>query len=186
MPLKTALRNTFFLPKASSRPCGQVAKINHSAAATTIRMMNAHNGWRSMNFVMGATCAATVPEWGQAAGLPQAALRTLPHSYRSERPGLDRQYPSARRLAGSGPEDLGGASIVRRRHADIACEEVRKRTLRRKAEIEADVGDRRFGGHQRIQRSFHQERVDVEVWRDAGLRAEKFVEMWTRKPGLAR
>ena len=33
MPLKTALRNTFFLPKASSSPGGQVAKISHSTAA---------------------------------------------------------------------------------------------------------------------------------------------------------
>src|SRR5450755_4923525 len=61
MPLKTALRNTFFLPKASSRPCGQVAKINHSAAATAIRMTKAHSGWRSMNFVMGATRVLSAP-----------------------------------------------------------------------------------------------------------------------------
>jgi hypothetical protein len=69
--LKIALRKTFFLPKASSRPGGQVAKINHSAAATAIRITNAHNGWRSVNFVMGATLVATAPRREQVAGLRQ-------------------------------------------------------------------------------------------------------------------
>src|SRR5258706_9774159 len=208
MPLKTALRNTFFLPKASSKPCGQVAKINHSAAATAIRMMNAHNGWRSTNFVMGSTRVLAARERGPAAGRrqpvrddglkrstpcrpwssPSARVvrrRRPPLSYRPAWPGLDRQYSFARRLGRSGPQDLGGAPIVGWRHADIAGEEVRERAPRRKAEIEADVGDRRFGGHQRVQRLFHQERVDVEVRRDAGLGAKKLVEMGARKPCLA-
>src|SRR5258706_687366 len=203
MPLKTALRNTFFLPKVSSRPCGHVAKINHSAAATAIRMANAHSGWRSMNFVMSAARGLSAPGRGRPGlddGLkhstpcrplssPGATVVHRPHpppSYRSVRPGLDRQYPFARSPARSGPQDLGGTPIVRWRHADIGGEEVRESALRRKAEIEADVGDRRFGGHQRVQRSFHQQRVDVEVRRDAGLGAKKLVEMRTRKPCLAR
>ena len=61
MPLKTALRNTFFLPKASSRPCGQVAKISHSATAIAIRMTNDHSGLRSMNLVMDAARALSGP-----------------------------------------------------------------------------------------------------------------------------
>ena len=40
--------------------------------------------------------------------------------------------------------------------------------------------------HQRIQRFFHQQRVDVEMRRDAGLGAEKLVEMRARKACLAR
>ena len=44
MPLKTALRKTFLRPKVSSIPGGQVAKINHSAAAAAIRMTSAHKG----------------------------------------------------------------------------------------------------------------------------------------------
>ena len=97
MPLKTALRNTFFLPKASSRPCGQVAKISHSAAATTIRMMNAHNGWRSMNFVMGATRVASAPGREQAAGLRQPVRDD----------GLMRSTPCR-------PLSSAGATVVRR------------------------------------------------------------------------
>src|SRR5258707_6786272 len=203
MPLKPALRNTFFLPKVSSRPCGHVAKINHSAAATAIRMANAHGGWRSMNFVMSAARGLSAPGRGRPGrddGLkhstpcrplssPGATVVHRPHpppSYRSVRPGLDRQYPFARSPARSGPQDLGGTPIVRWRHADIGGEEVRESALRGKAEIEADVGDRRFGGHQRGQRLFHQKRVDVEVRRDAGLGTEKLVEMRARKPCLAR
>src|SRR5258706_4672776 len=208
MPLKTALRKTFFRPKASSRPCGQVAKINHSAAATATRMANAHSGWRSMNFVMSAPRLLAVRRYWHAAGLRQPVRddglkRSTPcrplsspgsmvacyprprRSYRSARPGLDRQYPFAHGLVRSGPQNLGGAPIVRWRHTDIAGEEVRECALRRKAEIEADVGDRRFGGHQRVQRFFHQQRVDVEVRRDAGLGAKKLVEMGARKPCLA-
>src|SRR5258708_33662696 len=211
MPLKTALRNTFFRPKTSSRPGGQVAKSNHSAAATAIRMANAQTGWRSMNFVIGAPCVPSGPRRQQAFGLRQPVrddrlrlehstpCRLLsspgamvvcrprpPPSYRSERPGLDRQYSLARRLARSGPQDLGGAPIVRWCHADIGGKEVREGALRRKAEIEADVGDRRFGDDQRVQRFLHQQRVEVEVRRAAGLGAEKLVEMRARKPRLAR
>src|SRR3984893_8516986 len=162
-----------------------------------------------MNFVMRATRVLSAPEHEQAAGLRQRVrddglkrstpCRPLsfpgatvvrcprpPPSYRPAWPGLDRQYPFARRLGRSGPQDLGGAPVVGWRHADIAGEEVRECALRRKAEIEADVGDRRFGGHQRVQRLFHQKRVDVEVRRDAGLGTEKLVEMRARKPCLAR
>src|SRR5258708_30255000 len=116
---------------------------------------------------MSATRVLSAPGREQAAGLRQPARddglkrstpcrllsspgatvvrrRRPPPSYRSVRPGLDRQYPFARRLARSGPQDLGGAPIVRWRYADIAGKEVPEGALRRKAAIEADVGDRRF------------------------------------------
>src|SRR4030081_2105981 len=179
MPLKTALRNTFFRPKASSRPSGQVAKINHSAAATAIRMTNAHSGLRSMNFVMSAAHALSGRRRGWAPGLRQpmrdeglkrstpcrpwsspsatVALRLHPSpSYRLARPALDRQYAFARPLRRSGPQNLGGAPVVRGRHAHIGGEEVGKSALGREAEIETNVGDRRFGSHQRVQRFLHQ------------------------------
>jgi len=136
---------------------------------TAIRMANAHNGWRSMNFVMsghphsigaasragsqpasaGARRRAETFDAMSALVLPQREVGPHPPpSYRSVRPGLDRQYTFAQRGARSGPQNLCGAPIVRGRHANIAGEEVRECALRRKAEIEADIGDRRFGCHQ--------------------------------------
>src|SRR5882762_1166869 len=100
--------------------------------------------------------------------------------------GLDRQYAFARRLRRSGPQNFGGAPIVRWGHADIGREEVGKSALGREAEIETNVGDRRFRSHQRVQRFFHRQCVDIEVRRDAGLGAEKLVEMRSRQAGLAR
>src|SRR5580704_2711033 len=199
MPLKTALRNTFFLPKASSRTGGQVAKNSHSVAATAIKMISAHNGWRSMNLVMDATCVSSGAQGDRAVGLRQPVRddgRRLEHStpcrllsspgamvvcgprpsYWSARSGLDRQYSFARRLGRSGPQDLGGAPVIRRRHADIAGEKVRKCALRSEAKIEANVGDGSLGGHQRVQSSLHQQRVEVEVRGNTGLGAEEFVE----------
>ena len=54
MPLKIALRNTFFFPIASSSPGGQTAKTSQSSSAIAIRMISAHAGWRSMNRVTQA------------------------------------------------------------------------------------------------------------------------------------
>src|SRR6266702_7489605 len=90
---------------------------------------------------------------------PSATVVLRPHpspSYRLARPALDRQYAFARLLRRSGPQNLGGAPVVRGRNADIGGEEVGKSALGREAEIETNVGDGRFGSHQRVQRFLHQ------------------------------
>jgi hypothetical protein len=48
MPLNSALKNTFFLPIASSSPSGQTAKIAQIRTMTSNRITNDQIGWRSM------------------------------------------------------------------------------------------------------------------------------------------
>src|SRR5271163_3870122 len=61
MPLNTALRNTFFLPKIASNPGGQAAKINQIAATIATTMINDQTGWRSMNRFMRRTAEGARP-----------------------------------------------------------------------------------------------------------------------------
>src|SRR5665213_210296 len=102
---------------------------------------------------------------------------------------LDREYLFAR--TGVSPARPGGSSeqlrctaIVCGRHPDIGREEAREGTLRGKAEVEADVGHRLFRLHQHVDRAFHQQGIQIEIRRHAGLAAEQFVEMRPRQPGF--
>src|SRR6185437_3024655 len=108
--------------------------------------------------------------------------RTAWHPSDAARRGLDRQYLFE--FSSSGPQDLGDAAVFGRRHANIGGEEASEAALRGEAEIEADVGDRRFRCDQRVERLLHHQRVEIEVRGDAGLGAEQAVEMRPRQPGF--
>src|SRR5947208_10345935 len=73
---------------------------------------------------------------------------------------FDREYLFAR---SSAAQNLGRAAIIGRRHPDIGGEEAGETALRGEAEIEADIGDRRFARYQRLQRLLHHQRVEIEV-----------------------
>src|SRR5262245_13442690 len=204
MPLKTALRKTLFRPKASSRPGGQMAKINQSRNVIARIAISAHAGWRSMNRV---TCAVplsgrrfapapttTQVHQSQLLASPSACILPLVvaavlgprsrHPSGGARDGFDRQYLLWAPRRSSGAQDLGCAAIIRGRHSDIGRKKAGEGALRGKAEIETDIGDMRLGGDQRVERILHDQRVEIEMGRDAGLGAEQAVEMGARQPGL--
>src|SRR5262249_47762142 len=204
MPLNTALRKTFFLPNASSTPGGQTARISQTSNATARITISAHAGWRSMKRV---TPAAPPP--GRRLVSTQTAAQThhtrlhaspstliLPtlatvfgshsmHPNGGAREGFDRQYLLSVRNAPSGAQDLGSTAIIGGRHPNMGGKEAGERALRGEAEIEADIGDRRFRGDERVERVLHDQRVEIEMGRHAGLGTEQPVEVWTRQPGLA-
>src|SRR5882724_12402677 len=152
MPLKTALRKTRFLPIASSRPGGHTARISHSISATAISRNSAHAGWRSMNPV---TVKARPSPYrpprrrGRFGSRFQGILTALQT--------LHLIVSIFSRRVRSGPQDFGGAAVFGRRHPDIGGEEARETALGGEAEIEADIGDRRFGRDQRVQCLIHDE-----------------------------
>src|SRR6185437_12332417 len=138
MPLKTALRNTFLRPIASSSPGGHTAKISHSSSAIAIRAISAQAGWRSTNRLTPAPrpsrSQGPMPsKHGHFARLPCCpperpghfgwlfGSRTAWHPSDAARGGLDRQYLFE--FSSSGPQDLGDAPIFGRRHANIGGEE---------------------------------------------------------------
>src|ERR1044071_9370720 len=110
MPLKTAFRNTFLRPIASSSPGGQTAKISQSNTAIAISTISAQAGWRSMNRLMPATRPSggradrsdMLRDWRQfppsLSSRAQRPLqsadgsRALGHPSDAARGGLDRQY----------------------------------------------------------------------------------------------
>lgn len=88
--------------------------------------------------------------------------------------------------ASSRAQNLGHPSILGGGHADIAGEEVGESALGRKAKVEPDVGYLGFGRNQRVQRALHDERIQIEIWRYAGLGAEQPIEMGPRETGFTR
>src|SRR6266566_7555800 len=192
MPLKTALRKTFFLPKASSRPGGQIAKMSQSKNAIARIARSAHAGWRSMNRVTPATPlpSGRLAEAPTGAQTHQNRARATPsmcilpqvsrpsfgshsmHPNGDARGGFDRQYLLSILAAPSGTQDLGCTAVIGGRHPNIGRKKAGERALRGEPEIVADVGDRRFGGDERVKGIFHDERVEIEVGSNAGLGAE--------------
>src|SRR5829696_4291452 len=174
MPLKTALRKTRFLPIASSSPGGQTARISHSITATAISRISAHAGWRSMNLVtvLARPSPCRPPRRRGRFGSRFQGILTAPRT-------LHLIVSIFSRSLRSGAQDFGGAAVFGRRHPDIGGEEARETALGGEAEIEADIGDRHFGRHQRVQRLFHDECIEIEVWSDAGLGTEQPIEVWT-------
>src|SRR6218665_890768 len=81
MPLKKALRNTFFLPNTSSKPGGHAAKIAQTKKASTMKMISDQIGCRLMNDLM-ARSTALRPAKGRrrmrAVGPPQRSSCILP------------------------------------------------------------------------------------------------------------
>src|SRR5947209_180938 len=118
--------------------------------------------------------------------LSTAILYPGPRSANSKgaaREEFDREYLFARL---SGPQNFGRATIIGWCHPDIGGEEAGESALRREAEIEADIGDRRLARHQRFQRLLHHQRIEIEVRGNAGLGAEQPVEMRPRQAGFTR
>src|SRR5580704_7657726 len=81
---------------------------------------------------------------------------------------------------------MGDPAVLRRRHADIGGEEAREAALRRETQIVANIGDGDLARHQSIDRLLHEQGVDIEVRREAGLRPKQLIEMRTRQARAAR
>src|ERR1700728_5095143 len=63
---------------------------------------------------------------------------------------------------------------------------MREVTLRREAELEADIRHRRLAPHEPVERPLDPHGVGIERRGYAGVFAEELEEMWPRQPGVAR